>query len=84
MTTDPVSGGVVGAGVRAPELRRRRVPPFRGVDLAAAPGGHWLRPPPAPVRARPRAPSRRRGVLLRLPLRCLHRVHRSHQVLSSR
>jgi hypothetical protein len=69
-----------GAGVRAPELRRGGVPPLGGVDVSAALGGHRLRPPPAPVRARPRAPPRRRGVLLRLPLRSLHRVHRAYQV----
>jgi len=69
-----------GAGVRAPELRRRGVPPLGGVDVSASPGGHRLRPPPAPVRTRPRAPPRSRGVLLRLPLRSLHRVYRAYQV----
>ncbi|KAF8718508.1 hypothetical protein HU200_025279 [Digitaria exilis] len=41
--------GAAGAGVRAPELRRRRVPPVGAVYVAAAPGGYRLRPPLAPL-----------------------------------
>jgi hypothetical protein len=65
-----------GAGVHAPELWRSGVTPLGDIDISAAPSGHRLRPPPAPVRARPRAPPRRCGVLLRLPFRSLHQVHR--------